>query len=248
MKNGKITRRSINVDNVQILFCFPTAKLKKSSLVIFFPVLGAKQTQTLQGDTSVPTTRAKNSDACVIVYSIADKASFRAAQEALIGLQADSSGGGSKNPTQRRSFENDNRKDAETVADLDTAPVLAVPVVLLGNKKDLGHLRQVSDGRQKKERRKRVGEKVTGLVVPSLRQIELRQARVVQSILKVESWSPKCNELKKTWRNSCCVFLGGGGRRTGIGQTFFLRFLRSFGGWTGRMWSRRFGGDIQPVD
>ena len=55
----------------------------------------------------------------------------------------------------------------------------------------------MTDGK-KKERRKRVGEKVTRLVVPSLRQIELRQARVVQSILKVESWSPKCNELKKT--------------------------------------------------
>ncbi len=85
---------------------------------------------TVKEDTSVPVTRAKNSDACVVVYSISDRTSFKAAHEALAALQASS---------QRKSFEDDNKEEQE----INPAP-LSVPVVLLGNKKDLGHLRQVS--------------------------------------------------------------------------------------------------------
>jgi hypothetical protein len=81
----------------------------------------------------VPVTRAKNSDACVVVYSISDRTSFKAAHEALAALQASSS--------QRKSFEDDNKEEQE----INPAP-LSVPVVLLANKKDLGHLRQVSRG------------------------------------------------------------------------------------------------------
>lgn len=103
-----------------------------------------------QEDTSVPTTRAKNSDACVVVYSISDRASFRAAQEALVALQA--GGSDENNP----SFEDNRNKDLEIVPPpIDgTASHLTVPVVLLGNKKDLGHLRQVSDGHQGKEKKR----------------------------------------------------------------------------------------------
>ena len=78
----------------------------------------------------MPTNRAKNSDACVIVYSIADRASFRVAHEALIGLQCPPSG-------PQRSFD-------KTNSQTEQPPQPRVPVVLLGNKKDLGHLRQVS--------------------------------------------------------------------------------------------------------
>ncbi|EFX79833.1 hypothetical protein DAPPUDRAFT_319292 [Daphnia pulex] len=87
-------------------------------------------------DTSVPVTRAKNSDACVVVYSISDRTSFKAAHEALAALQASS---------QRKSFEDDNKEEQE----INPAP-LSVPVVLLANKKDLGHLRQVEadEGRE----------------------------------------------------------------------------------------------------
>lgn len=87
-----------------------------------------------QEDTSVPTTRAKNSDACVVVYSISDRTSFEAAHEALIALQTNNS-----TSCQRKSFEDDNKEEHE----INLSP-LSVPVVLLANKKDLGHLRQVS--------------------------------------------------------------------------------------------------------
>jgi len=89
-----------------------------------------KRKHALKEDTSVPATRAKNSDACVVVYSISDRTSFKAAHEALAALRASS---------QRKSFDDDNKEEPE----INPAP-LSVPVVLLGNKKDLGHLRQVS--------------------------------------------------------------------------------------------------------
>lgn len=82
----------------------------------------------------MPTTRAKNSDACVVVYSISDRTSFEAAHEALIALQTNNS-----TSCQRKSFEDDNKEEHE----INLSP-LSVPVVLLANKKDLGHLRQVS--------------------------------------------------------------------------------------------------------
>lgn len=123
-----------------------------------------------QDDTSVPTTRAKNSDACVVVYSIADRTSFRAAQEALIALRADNQL--ETSPT--NSFQDDNKEtnhissqmpmpppppppfavdttattnQTQTSIQTQTTPstsILSIPVVLLANKKDLGHLRQVS--------------------------------------------------------------------------------------------------------
>ncbi|KZS08644.1 Uncharacterized protein APZ42_027313 [Daphnia magna] len=91
-------------------------------------------------DTSVHTTRAKNSDACVVVYSISDRTSFEAAHEALIALQTNNS-----TSCQRKSFEDDNKEEHE----INLSP-LSVPVVLLANKKDLGHLRQVNaaEGRE----------------------------------------------------------------------------------------------------
>ncbi|KAI9565573.1 hypothetical protein GHT06_009365 [Daphnia sinensis] len=91
-------------------------------------------------DTSVPTTRAKNSDACVVVYSISDRTSFEAAHEALVALQTNNS-----TSCQRKSFEDDNKDEQE----INLSP-LSVPVVLLANKKDLGHLRQVNaaEGRE----------------------------------------------------------------------------------------------------
>jgi GTPase SAR1 family protein len=59
----------------------------------------------------------------VIVYSIADRGSFRTAHEALISLRG--------NGIQRS-------LDKHTTAASDH-----VPIVLLGNKKDLDHLREV---------------------------------------------------------------------------------------------------------
>lgn len=118
-------KRNTHLLFVKILFVFRLIRLD---------CISPKQTH--KEDTSVPTTRAKNSDACVVVYSIADRTSFRAAEEALIALQAVS------NNSQRNSFEDDN-KDQDNVPPIDTSS-LSIPVVLLGNKKDLGHLRQVS--------------------------------------------------------------------------------------------------------
>lgn len=125
------------------------------------------------------TTRAKDSDACVVVYSIADKASFRTAQEALAGLaqhcreQAHrpvatsplTPGRGrrvtlgnnqqehnNKHPLKSRSnataaVDQQQSHNNEVIKDVvdssGHADHLAVPVVLLGNKKDLAHLRQV---------------------------------------------------------------------------------------------------------
>ena len=89
-----------------------------------------------QEDSSAPTTRAKNSDAYVLVYSIADRASFRAAQEALVALQTNN---------RQRFIE---AKDPELISAEDSDAVPVVPVVLLGNKKDLSHLRQVGFQRQ----------------------------------------------------------------------------------------------------
>lgn len=85
----------------------------------------------------MPTNRAKNSDACVIVYSIADRMSFRVAHEALISLQSSPAG-------PQRSFDKANpRQEQQQTDDQEQSSRPKVPVVLLGNKKDLGHLRQV---------------------------------------------------------------------------------------------------------
>ena len=70
--------------------------------------------------------RAKNSDACVVVYSIADRSSFRAAQEVLLALHSN----WLIQPQQQQQHQQQHQQQQ-------------LPVLLLGNKKDLEHLRQV---------------------------------------------------------------------------------------------------------
>ena len=97
----------------------------------------------------MPTLRAKNSDACVIVYSIDDRESFSAAKEALLTLL-----GSPKQTNKYEQTENNlNQSDRSNleasgtlklIKDEEISRQLTVPVVLLANKKELGHLRQVT--------------------------------------------------------------------------------------------------------
>ena len=106
--------------------------------------------KTLQEDTSVSTSRAKTSDACVLVYSISDRSSFRAAREALSDLyqEQQQSPTDDTSRTENTITNNDtnrNRKESQSSEKSITScnHQRSAPIVLLGNKKDLAHLRQV---------------------------------------------------------------------------------------------------------
>ena len=98
----------------------------------------------MQEDTSVSTSRVKTSDAVVLVYSIADRSSFRAAREALADLQQQQQQQSIDDTNQTENTNNSdgnrNRKDSQTTQNHNQRNA---PIVLLGNKKDLAHLRQV---------------------------------------------------------------------------------------------------------